>query len=158
MNPRHEACLLVGSNIQPETNLARGLDLLRQKVEILRLSSVWQSASVGAPGPDFLNLALLVVSPLPLDKLKLEILRPIEARLGRLHGLDKNAPRPLDLDIVIFDGRLVDLELYQYAYRAVPVSEVMPSFIDAGRSLEKVAAELVKTMPLRLKPDLLVHS
>ena len=53
----------------------------------------------------FLNAVLIVQSPLPPPDL-LQGLKAIEASIGRTRGPDRNAPRPIDLDI-IYAGRLV---------------------------------------------------
>ena len=157
MESEHQACLLLGSNIQPGKNLALGVDLLRQKVKVLQLSSVWESLSVGSGGPDFLNLAVLITTPLEASELKEKLLRPLEAQLGRVRSEDKNAPRTIDIDIIIFDGRLLDPTLFRYAYRAVPVAEILPDFrSDRGEFLREVAFKLVETSPIRLKPDILI--
>jgi 2-amino-4-hydroxy-6-hydroxymethyldihydropteridine diphosphokinase len=156
-SPRHQVCLLLGSNIQPEKSLARGIELLRQKVMIVRSSSVWESPPVGSTGPDFLNLALLVSTSLEAGELKEKVLRPLEAQLGRVRSSDKNSPRTIDLDIILFDDLLVDPNLFLYAHRAVPVAEILPAYRSSqGLTLAEVASELARTTPIRLKPDVLV--
>jgi 2-amino-4-hydroxy-6-hydroxymethyldihydropteridine diphosphokinase len=153
----HQACLLLGSNIQPEQNLALGVDLLRKKVKIIRISSVWETPSVGSAGPDFLNLALLITTPLEAGDLKMKVLRPLEAQLGRLRSADNNAPRPIDLDIILFDDQLLDPNLWHYAHRAVPVSEILPGYRSStGEILSEVASRLAETTQIRLKLDVLV--
>lgn len=157
MESEHQACLLLGSNIQPGKNLALGVDLLGQKVKVLQLSSVWESLSVGSGGPNFLNLAVLIMTPLEAGELKEKLLRPLEAQLGRVRSEDKNAPRTIDIDIIIFDGRLLDPTLFRYAHRAVPVAEILPDFrSDRGEFLREVALKLVETSPIHLKPDILI--
>ncbi len=149
----HQACILVGSNIQPEKNLSRGLDLLREKVHVVCCSSTWQTPAVGSPGPDFLNLAVLITTPLEAASLKEQILRPLETQLGRVRSSDKNAPRAIDLDIIVFDDRLFDPTLWLHAHRAVPVSEIMPGLLsDEGESLSSVAAHLAAVTPIRKVP------
>ncbi len=153
----HQACLLLGSNIEPEKNLPRAVDLLRQQVSLLRTSSVWQTPPVGHPGPDFLNMAVLVTTSLSAKDLKESVLRPLEASLGRVRSADKNAPRTIDLDIILFDGQLMDAGLYTYAHRAVPVAELLPDLRSPqGEPLEKVAARLSKTDSIRLKSGVLI--
>jgi 2-amino-4-hydroxy-6-hydroxymethyldihydropteridine diphosphokinase len=150
----HGVCLLLGSNIQPGENLARGLDLLRQKVKVARLSSVWETPPVGASGPNFLNLAVLIKTSMEAGELKEKILRPLETRLGRVRSADQNAPRPIDIDIVIFDGQLLDADLFRYAHRAVPVAEILPDFrSNTGELLHEVSCRLVETSPIRLKAE-----
>jgi 2-amino-4-hydroxy-6-hydroxymethyldihydropteridine diphosphokinase len=155
----HQVCLLLGSNIQPEKNLALGMDLLRQKVKIIRSSSVWESPSVGSSGPDFLNVAVMVITQLEAVELKENVLRPLEGQLGRVRSEDKNSPRPIDVDIILFDRRLVDPNLFLYAHRAVPVAELLPDFPSPqGRTLAEIASELAKNTPIRLKPKILIDS
>ena len=155
----HQACLLLGSNILPEKNLTLGLNLLRNMVTISRLSSVWETPSVGSSGPDFLNLAVLITTPFKATQLKVQVLRPLEKRLGRVRSANKNAPRTFDIDIILFDGQLLDPSLWVYAHRAVPVAEILPDYrSDQGKLLKEVARELVEMNPVRLKRDALVDS
>ena len=155
--PEHQACLLLGSNIQPEKNLTSGLNLLRNMVTISRLSSVWETPSVGSSGPDFLNLAVLITTPLKASELKAQVLRPLEKQLGRVRSSNKNAPRTFDADIILFDDRLLDQSLWRYAHRAIPVSEVLPDYPSSqGDTLKDVASELAKTAHIHLRPDVLV--
>ena len=155
----HQACLLLGSNIQPEKNLTLGLDLLRNMVTISRISSVWETPSVGSSGPDFLNLAVLITTPLKASELKAQVLRPLEKQLGRMRSANKNAPRTFDADIILFDDRLLDQNLWRYAHRAVPVAEILPGYLsNQGDTLQNVAAELAKTALIRLRPDVLVDN
>src|SRR4030065_419488 len=102
----HQACLLLGSNIEPEQNIPRAVSLLQERLTILQVSSVWESASVDCCYPDFLNLALLVTTSLDAKQLKEQVLRPLEAQMGRVRTVDKNTSRPIDFDIIIFDGEL----------------------------------------------------
>jgi 2-amino-4-hydroxy-6-hydroxymethyldihydropteridine diphosphokinase len=157
--PEHQACLLLGSNIQPEKNLTLGLNLLRNMVTISRLSSVWETPSVGSSGPDFLNLAMLITTPLNASEFRTQILRPLEKKLGRVRSANKNAPRTFDADIILFDDLLLDRNLWSYAHRAVPVAEILPNYpSDRGDTLQDVAAELAKTALIRLRPDMLVDN
>jgi 2-amino-4-hydroxy-6-hydroxymethyldihydropteridine diphosphokinase len=144
VNPvNHLACLLVGSNIQAEENLRRAMQRLQEKVVILRIFSVWKTAAIGSEGPDFLNLALLVTTLLDATALKLQVLRPLEAEMGRIRSADINAPRPIDLDIIVFDGETIDGLLWKHAYRAVPVAELLPDLrSDSGETLKQAAERL----------------
>ena len=102
----HQACLLLGSNIQPDVNIPQAVDLLKDKVTILTVSSIWESASVDCCYPDFLNLAVRISTPLGAAELKEQVLRPLEAQMGRVRTEDKNASRTIDIDIILFDGKV----------------------------------------------------
>jgi 2-amino-4-hydroxy-6-hydroxymethyldihydropteridine diphosphokinase len=151
----HECCILVGSNVSPEYNLPLGLRLLQRSVEILRISTVWDSPAVGSKGPNFLNAAALVLTPLETPvALQGQILRPLEAQMGRLRTEDKNADRTIDFDIVIFDGRVIDPIFWQYAYRVVPAADVIDDLHPKlYADLKAEATRLLQTAPLRARPD-----
>jgi 2-amino-4-hydroxy-6-hydroxymethyldihydropteridine diphosphokinase len=139
----------LGSNIQPEVNLPRALALLQEEVDILRISSVWETAAIGSDGPDFLNLAVLANTSLEAAVLKARVLRPLEAELGRVRSTDKYSPRPIDLDIIVFDGLPVDDLLWTHAYRAVPVAELLPDLPStSGETLAQTAERLAGREPV----------
>jgi 2-amino-4-hydroxy-6-hydroxymethyldihydropteridine diphosphokinase len=152
---RHQACLLLGSNIEPEVNILGAVDLLQEKVMIHKLSSIWESASVNCCYPDFLNLAALVSTRLSEVELKGQILRPLEAQMGRVRTEDKNASRTIDIDIVLFDGKVTDPDLWLYVHRAVPVAELFPDILsESGERLKDIARRLARTTPIQIRWDL----
>jgi 2-amino-4-hydroxy-6-hydroxymethyldihydropteridine diphosphokinase len=155
MNPAaHEVCLLLGSNIRPEHYIPQAVELLQRHLQVLQASSVWETSAVGSDGPNFLNAALLVLSPFGLDALKERILHPIEARLGRVRTGDKNAARTMDIDVIIFDGLLLETTLSNYAFRAVPVAEILPDTrTETGEYLKDAAERLTRTDHIRLRTD-----
>jgi len=157
MVSEHQVCLLLGSNIQPERNLKLATDLLQNRLTILRISSVWETCPVGSAGPNFLNAALLVQTALDQNTVKLHILTPLEARMGRLHSADKNAARPIDLDIILFDRLILDPTLWNFAHRAVPVAEILPDLCsEAGRSLKEAAAKFMSEGSIRLRQEVIL--
>ena len=117
-----KAVVAFGSNIEPERFLPAAVRELARRVRLLAVSPVYQTPPVGAPGtPPFLNGALLVETSLSPRELRWQVLRPIEAALGRVRGEDPNAPRTVDLDLVLYEGRVCaepDLEL--------PAPDVLP--------------------------------
>jgi 2-amino-4-hydroxy-6-hydroxymethyldihydropteridine diphosphokinase len=157
---QHRACLLLGSNIQPEKNLIKALYLLRQNFHVEQVSRVWESAAVGSAGPNFLNAAVIIRTSLDPEQLKERILRPLEARLGRVRTRDKNAPRTIDIDIAAWDADIVDANVWKYAHAAVPVAELLPCYQweATGEYLEHRAAHLRRSthiLPRRGAPALL---
>ena len=153
----HQVCLLLGSNIRPERNLPLAVAHLQDKLTILRLSSVWETPAVGSAGPSFLNAAVLVGTSLKQKELKSQILTPLEVKMGRRRSADKNAPRPIDLDIILFDGLNLDPALWLFAHRAVPVAEIAPDIrSQAGESLKEAAAKFISAGSIRLRPDVVL--
>lgn len=153
----HKACLLLGSNIRPEHNLPLAVGLLQKQLKVLQASSVWETTAVGSDGPNFLNAALLVSTPFDVHALKERILRPLEAQLGRVRTQDKNAPRTMDIDVILFDGLVLDSALWNYAYRAVPVADILPGLPSGtGENLREVALRLARTGQIRLRADITI--
>lgn len=127
-------------------------------VSIESLSNFWKTPSIGSPGPDFLNAAVLISTGYFLDQLRNEVLRPIENLLGRVRTQDPNAPRTMDLDLLIFDGHQLDDQLWDYAHMGVPVAEIVPDFVDSqsGKRADEIAEMLLETSQI-IKADLEFH-
>ena len=144
---------MLGSNIAPKRHLPLACELLAKRLRILAASSVWQTPPMGMEGEDFLNAALKVESVYDTETLKYAILRPIERQLGRIRGEDSFVPRPIDIDIVIFEDELVDDELWRYAHIAVPMAELLPELLHPTKkiSLTDIAKQLPKTDFLKCK-------
>jgi len=128
MTDTHRAYLNLGSNIEPELNLPKAIRMLRRYGEITQVSRVWESESIGIDGPNFLNACVLFLTHLGPVELKEQFIRPIEADLGRIRHANKNAPRIIDIDIVLFDDTPLNLEYWKYAFVAVPLAELIPDF------------------------------
>jgi 2-amino-4-hydroxy-6-hydroxymethyldihydropteridine diphosphokinase len=144
MNDLHHAYLSLGSNIEPEAHLPRAVQSLRKHGRVETMSTVWESESVGFDGPNFLNLCLLFITHWPPHELKERIIRPIEAELGRVRYAEKNAPRTIDLDIVLFDDRPLNVDFWNYAFVVVPLAELIPDFPHpvSGEKLSRVSAQV----------------
>jgi 2-amino-4-hydroxy-6-hydroxymethyldihydropteridine diphosphokinase len=96
-----------------------------------------------------------VETALSANTLKVQVLRPIEARLGRQRSQDKNTPRTIDLDILMFDDEVVDAHIWDYAHLAVPLAECFPTLAQPSNNLciKEIAQELQKTIKIQ-KTDL----
>ncbi|HNQ94859.1 MAG TPA: 2-amino-4-hydroxy-6-hydroxymethyldihydropteridine diphosphokinase [Anaerolineales bacterium] len=128
MSELHLAYLSLGSNIEPEVNLPKAVKLLSQHGEFGKISSAWETKPVGGGGGNYLNACLSYKTPLSRDKLKNEIIHPIESDLGRKRTQDKNAPRTIDIDIVLFDDEIVGRRWLAQVFVVVPLAEIYPDF------------------------------
>ena len=144
MRDLHQAYLSIGSNIEPEFHLPKAIQMLGEYGEVKAVSSAWESQAVGSDGPNFLNACVLFVTDLPPYELKEQIIRDIEAKLGRGRFADKNAPRTIDLDIVLFDDKPLNVEFWDYAFVAVPLAELIPDFRHhvSGEKLSRVSGQV----------------
>lgn len=150
------ALISIGSNIRPRRNLPRAVARLAAVLDVAAVSSIYASAARGAPAaPPFLNAAVAVDTQLDPYELKFSVLRALEAELGRVRGEDRNAPRPIDLDLVLYGDRVIDdvagglelpdPELVSSPHVAVPIAEIAPETRHPllGSSLADIAAKLL---------------
>jgi 2-amino-4-hydroxy-6-hydroxymethyldihydropteridine diphosphokinase len=151
-----QAVLLLGSNIKPESNLLKSIELLGARFQIQSVSSVWETTAIGSEGPNFLNAAVLLESNFSPQAMKEFVLRPIEISLERVRTHDKNAPRTMDLDVVVWDERTWDQDIWKYAHAAVPVAELIPNLrYDAfPGTLAQVARKLRTGTEINMREDI----
>jgi len=121
---------------------------------ILQISSVWESSAVDQ-WPEFSQCRLLLKPP-GQNALKMEVLTPLEAQMGRLRSGDKNAARPIDLDIILFDRLILDPTLWHLAHRAVPVSEISRISTRNRARLSKRRAKFMSEGFIRLRSDIVL--
>ena len=153
----HHVYLSLGSNIEPEINLPRAIELLAEQGEVLRLSRAWESAAVGSDGPNFLNACALFLTPLLLAELKAEVIHPIEAKLGRKRTADKYAPRPIDIDAVLFDGQSCHDKFWKLAFVVIPLAEINPQLQNpvTRKSIIETATRLRQNVWMEVHPEIL---
>jgi 2-amino-4-hydroxy-6-hydroxymethyldihydropteridine diphosphokinase len=96
--------------------------------EINGVSSVWESEAVGTEGPNYLNACVSFTSSFEQADLKEKVIQAVEQQLGRRRSEDKFAPRPMDIDIVLFDDRLVAKSGWDLAYVMIPLAELYPEY------------------------------
>jgi len=157
MSESHLAYLSLGSNIKPGSNLVEAIKLLGKSGDVPKVSSAWESKAVGLAGPNFLNACVSFVSPLLPVELKEQIIRPIEAQLGRKRGEDKFAPRTIDIDIVLFDGQPYNKEYWRFAFVIVPLAEIYPDYQNPLKQerITETAARLRREVWIEARPGVL---
>lgn len=168
----NEVYLILGSNIEKERNLPTAVSLLREMVNVIAVSSVYETVPVGLKDQaNFWNTAVHMQTPLTATQLKQQVLSLIEQRLKRVRQADKNAPRTIDLDIVLFnedvfeydggDGRsrhIPDPDLLKFAHVASPIAELAPEMLhpETAESLPSIAQRLYNPAYLWAIPVTLV--
>ena len=157
MNESHLAYLSLGSNIQPEKNLTRAVQLLKEHGRIEAISNAWESKSVGAEGPNYLNACIAITTSLSWGALKELVILPIELQLGRKRTENKFAPRTMDIDIILFDDRSCDEKSWGKAFIVVPLAEIYPSYQNPLRKepICETAARLRRLIWMETRPDVL---
>ncbi|MGS2745076.1 2-amino-4-hydroxy-6-hydroxymethyldihydropteridine diphosphokinase [Halomonas sp. LS-001] len=128
----HECVISIGSNIDPEHHYARAIEILEAECDLLARTAPILTTPVGFQAqPDFLNSAVLIRTGLNQADFK-AYLKQVEDRLGRVRGPIKSGPRTMDLDIVAWDGHVVDEGYHQHDYVREPVDALLA---EAGREL-----------------------
>jgi 2-amino-4-hydroxy-6-hydroxymethyldihydropteridine diphosphokinase len=108
--------------------------------QLIARSSLYRSAPVGyADQPDFVNAAAAISTALGARAL-LDALLAIERVHGRVRAF-ANAPRTLDLDILLYGEHVIDEpglsvphpRMHQRAFVVVPLAEIAPQAVVPGR-------------------------
>ena len=154
---------MLGSNVEKERNLPEAVRLLRERVEIVAKSAVYETAPVGTTDqPPFWNAAILIEWSADAVALKQQ-LGDIEQQLHRVRTDDPNAPRTIDIDITLFGrdvfeygGRPIpDPELLEFAHIAVPVADVVGEWAHpvTGERIAETAGRLNRPNAIRKLPE-----
>lgn len=141
------------------------VELLAQQTRLVAVSSVWESLPLGTTSqPNFLNAAAIVETDLNAEQLKQQVLSRIEQRLGRVRQLDKNGPRPMDIDIMFFNRQIFELgqrhipdpEVLERPFVAIPLAEIAPDYRhpETGQSLSNIAQGFAASLAaMQPRPD-----
>jgi len=127
----------LGSNVGDRgANLSTAIEALSERVDVVKVSSVYETEPVGyEEQPLFLNAVCLVrtnIGPLQL----LSLVKGIESDMGRETSFP-NGPRIIDIDIIMYgDLVVVDPELTiphprmaERAFVLVPLVEIAPDLV-----------------------------
>ena len=124
----NEVVIALGSNIDPEANLELAVLELKSRYNVSKQSRWIRTKPIGIQNqPDFYNGALLLETKLGLDSLKQE-LKNVEDLMGRDRSLPKFGPRVIDLDILIWNGEIIDNDYYERDFLRKGVEEILPDF------------------------------
>ncbi len=145
------AVVALGSNIDKESNLPAAITAieLHDEMTLIRTSDVFESKAVGGNHPAYHNAAVVVETELTAAGL-IGALKGVESALGRVRGVDPNAPRTIDLDVILYDDfesaelKIPDPQLGEYAFVAVPAAQVAGDWEIPGRN--RTVAQIAESM------------
>ena len=162
------AYVALGSNLgDREQNLRTAVDAVGRLpgTAVTAASSVYATAPVGvdAPQPDYFNAVIAIDTDLSAREL-LQALQAIERDAGRVRAPGvRNAPRTLDLDILLYGTRTMDEDglhvphprLHERAFVLVPLAEIAPDAPVSGHGpaatlLAGVDGQQISRLPIRL--------
>jgi len=136
----------LGSNINPEENLAVGVRELRRKYGDVVVSNTYQSAALGFEGADFLNLVVRLEAADTAANIH-EHIEAIHKMTGRQSGKNKYSSRPLDIDLLLYGDLIVDEpslrlprpDILEFSFVLRPLSEIAPDLVhpESGKTLSE---------------------
>ena len=98
----------VGANLNPESNILRGLTRLHGLYPLVGISRFYRSKAIDrSEQPDYLNGIVAVQYSGVVRVLKYDVLQKIEMLLGRERTKDVYAARPIDFDIILCDSMIL---------------------------------------------------
>ena len=153
------AFIALGSNLSgdldsPANQVKRAFQAINKlpKTKLVKQSSLYQSVPLGYNAvqlkaqPDFINAVVEISTQLSPENL-LDALLKIENQAGRQRPF-ANAPRELDLDLLLYDNITMDTEkltlphprMFERAFVLLPLAEISPNLTATnGESIVKLA-------------------
>lgn len=121
----------IGSNIDPGRNVRQGIRALQERFGNLIISPVYESEPVGFTGDNFYNLVAGFDSHETCEEVA-AALYEIEAGFGRSRSDARLTPRTLDLDLLLYDDRVIEAggvrlprrDILDYAFVLKPLADV----------------------------------
>lgn len=124
---KNTAIIGIGSNIDAENNISKMLEILGKEVEIIKVSRLLKTKPIGIENqPDFTNGAVKIKTRMGKEELN-RFLKKTEDWLGRNRKVPKFGPRTIDLDMVVWNGEIVDDDYYTRDFLRKSVEEVISS-------------------------------
>ncbi len=109
----NKAIVFIGSNIEAEKNIKSVLDILAVENVVIKHTDFIKTKPIGeTEQDDFTNGAVLIRIHHTLEGLVV-YLKSLEDRLGRDRTREKFGPREIDLDVVEWNGVIVDKDYYE---------------------------------------------
>jgi 2-amino-4-hydroxy-6-hydroxymethyldihydropteridine diphosphokinase len=147
------AFIALGANLGDRVaTLREAVGRLAGLGDVIAVSSLYETDPVGyTEQPPFLNAVLRLETKLAPHELMPALLE-IEQDLGR-HRTFRNAPRPIDLDLLTVDDRIIDSSeltlphprLHERAFVLVPFAEIAPAM--RHPALRKDVTQLLADLP-----------
>ena len=146
--------LSLGSNINPEGNLAEAIERLRNTFQITKISNFYLNSASGFEGRDFINGCIEIsMQEHDFDSIN-SILKSIEDHSGRDRKQPKFSDRPLDIDIVLViheeDLIYASKEIEDYDFVSIPLNEIITETISNNLEISQISNSSFKEVKIYL--------
>jgi 2-amino-4-hydroxy-6-hydroxymethyldihydropteridine diphosphokinase len=122
----NKAVIGLGSNIDPQANIVRAVDILKTKFFVLAQSKFVRTKPIGPCGQeDFINGAVLIETHLDLYELR-AFLKHLETEMGRKRDNNPFSSRVIDLDLTVWNGQVLDKDFYERDFLKKATLELVP--------------------------------
>ena len=121
-------------------------------MQVSRMATIYDTEPVGPPQPEYLNTVIELDTALSPHQL-LETLKLLERQLGRVPSAQRWGPRVIDLDILLYDDRVLSEpaliiphpRLHERRFVLEPLAQLAPKLIHPV--LKQTIAELLAALP-----------
>jgi 2-amino-4-hydroxy-6-hydroxymethyldihydropteridine diphosphokinase len=140
-------------------NISRAVQRLGalEQTRLVQMASIYDTQPVGGPPQgDYLNTVVEIDTALEPERL-LVALKAIEREFGRRPDGPRWGPRPIDLDVLLYDGAMVQqpqltiphLMLHRRRFVLEPLAQLAPSLIHPvlRRTINELLSELSASGP-----------
>jgi 2-amino-4-hydroxy-6-hydroxymethyldihydropteridine diphosphokinase len=134
----HTVYIGIGSNINPESNIEASIKLMKKHFRTMISSSFYYTKAISnKKDDDYINGVIKATTAINPYILKYLILKKIEKKLGRIKQSDKFSSRTIDLDILLYNGRVInnfllkipDKDIFKRNFISFPLYELNPNLI-----------------------------
>lgn len=126
---KNDVIVGLGSNIDPGPHIEKAISQIEKKFTGLTKSPLIKTEPIGfADQADFINGAVRFKTDLNISDLKIW-LRNLETALGRVLTENKNGPRTIDLDILVWNSKLIDEDIPTRNFLQSAIEALYPGLI-----------------------------
>ena len=121
-------------------------------IRLVQMAPVHETEPIGPSQPDFLNTVIACNTTHEPEEL-LHILKKLEQQLGRVPSAQRWGPRPIDLDILLYDDRIMatptlqipHAQMHRRRFVLEPLAQLAPTLVHPV--LRRSISDLLAALP-----------